>query len=396
MNTKKISELNIAENISENMNVVVEDNGKTKRLPANKMVTSINGQTGNVEFNAFPEGATANQQLVTDTDGNITWENKPFFKNTTFKEIVSATDTVNSGGSLYISYENPSFVSGIEYTVDINGTRGTIVAAYNLASNEIELGGSNFRIYPYKIVSAYVFTSSNYSGSEITISISGPVEEVTTINEEYVPESIARKEYVDSILPAYSRDNYKGTFVVNVTGGLEVQPYDWNYLSNRPFGKLDGYEPIAKLSVNTTEHTFTFTSGDKYLFKPTNKYWVVDHKRETGWLATASVMSSYDIYTLIVDTEQYPQATISEFDLAAGTYKEYIETTGGIIGVPTSIDIYNENEWGTKMMDETYIPSSIQRVGGDIIIPSSTADSKKKFKITVDDSGTISATEVTE
>ena len=48
-----------------------------------------------------------------------------------------------------------------------------------------------------------------------------------------------------------------------------------------------------------------------------------------------------------------------------------------------------------KQLPEDYIPNTIQRVGDDVIIPSSTADSTKKFKITVDDSGTISATEVT-
>ena len=46
-------------------------------------------------------------------------------------------------------------------------------------------------------------------------------------------------------------------------------------------------------------------------------------------------------------------------------------------------------------MDANFIPNTIQRVGEDVIIPSSTADSTKKFKITVDDSGNISATEVT-
>ena len=46
-------------------------------------------------------------------------------------------------------------------------------------------------------------------------------------------------------------------------------------------------------------------------------------------------------------------------------------------------------------MDVNFIPNTIQRVGDDVIIPSSTPDSTKKFKITVDDSGTISATEVT-
>ena len=46
-------------------------------------------------------------------------------------------------------------------------------------------------------------------------------------------------------------------------------------------------------------------------------------------------------------------------------------------------------------IDMNFIPNTIQRVGDDVIISSSTADSTKKFKITVDDSGTISATEVT-
>lgn len=48
----------------------------------------------------------------------------------------------------------------------------------------------------------------------------------------------------------------------------------------------------------------------------------------------------------------------------------------------------------TKQIDSLLIPDSIQRVGGDVIIPSSTPNSTKKFKITVDDTGAISATEV--
>ena len=48
-----------------------------------------------------------------------------------------------------------------------------------------------------------------------------------------------------------------------------------------------------------------------------------------------------------------------------------------------------------KMLDEKFIPHTIQRAGSDVIINSSTLGSTKKFKITVDDTGTISATEVT-
>lgn len=48
-----------------------------------------------------------------------------------------------------------------------------------------------------------------------------------------------------------------------------------------------------------------------------------------------------------------------------------------------------------KQLSEDYIPDTIQRTGNEVIIPSSTPDSTKRFKITVDDSGTLSATEVT-
>ena len=44
----------------------------------------------------------------------------------------------------------------------------------------------------------------------------------------------------------------------------------------------------------------------------------------------------------------------------------------------------------TKKIDPKYIPSELN----EIILPSSTSGSSKKFKITVDDSGAISATEV--
>ena len=44
-----------------------------------------------------------------------------------------------------------------------------------------------------------------------------------------------------------------------------------------------------------------------------------------------------------------------------------------------------------KTIDPKFIPSELN----EVILPSSTSGSSKKFKITVDDSGTISATEVT-
>ena len=58
-----------------------------------------------------------------------------------------------------------------------------------------------------------------------------------------------------------------------------------------------------------------------------------------------------------------------------------------------TIKVMRQQETYTTM-DVNFIPNTIQRVGDDVIIPSSTPDSTKKFKITVDDSGTLKATEI--
>lgn len=57
-------------------------------------------------------------------------------------------------------------------------------------------------------------------------------------------------------------------------------------------------------------------------------------------------------------------------------------------------DFYEVTET-IKTLDTMFLPTVIQRVGDDVIINSSTPNSTKKFKITVDDAGVISATEVT-
>ena len=71
---------------------------------------------------------------------------------------------------------------------------------------------------------------------------------------------------------------------------------------------------------------------------------------------------------------------------------DIIYTTGVASADSDTPEITWDGNIGTlKTIDPKYIPSELN----EIILPSSTSDSTKKFKITVDDSGTISATEVT-
>ena len=70
----------------------------------------------------------------------------------------------------------------------------------------------------------------------------------------------------------------------------------------------------------------------------------------------------------------------------------YVTGIAGVDGVaPDTPEItWDGNIETIKTIDPKYIPSELN----EIVLPSSTSGSSKKFKITVDDSGTISATEV--
>lgn len=70
----------------ENAKLVVEEDGELKRIPASAVgqVKTVNGvepdEAGNVDVSGLPEGATAYQQLVTDSEGVAKWEDKAFYE----------------------------------------------------------------------------------------------------------------------------------------------------------------------------------------------------------------------------------------------------------------------------------------------------------------------------
>lgn len=70
----------------------------------------------------------------------------------------------------------------------------------------------------------------------------------------------------------------------------------------------------------------------------------------------------------------------------------FLATTYNISGPRKLYTITEEIE----PLDDRLLADNIQRVGSDLIIRSSTEGSTKKFKLAVDDSGTLSASEITE
>ena len=96
------------------------------------------------------------------------------------------------------------------------------------------------------------------------------------------------------------------------------------------------------------------------------------------------------LFTMTDNTEVYG-VVFSE----KGVYFAYGSDDAYVTGIASAESDTPEITWdgsfgGIKKIDEKYIPSELN----EIILPSSTSGSSKKFKITVDDSGTISATEI--
>ena len=96
-------------------------------------------------------------------------------------------------------------------------------------------------------------------------------------------------------------------------------------------------------------------------------------------------------YFITTDNFEYSGVVLPEkgvqFLLREGVY-----TTGIASADSDTPEItWDGNIETIKTIDPKYIPSELN----EVILPSSTPSSSKRFKITVDDSGTISATEVT-
>lgn len=209
-----------------------------------------------------------------------------------------------------------------------------------------------------------------------------------------------------------------GVIKENIGGSSSVQP-DWNqndstqpdYIKNRP----GGYTVVTQKGVDIK---WNGVIGDKEHVDQGGGVLLVKVSDE---VLTSEQLSGAEIIETITDGAQtitqshtidgnkladnggtlseqgsFRFAVVGEqaaatYGNSTGTYVLHMVESGATMYVSS---IYKQDETGILPIPEEYIDDAIQRVGADVIIQSSTADSTKKFRITVDDSGTITATEV--
>ena len=109
-------------------------------------------------------------------------------------------------------------------------------------------------------------------------------------------------------------------------------------------------------------------------------------------LGKGSFMASSSVAFITTDNVEFRNIVFPKKGLYFVSVPNLFYITGlASVDSDTPEITWDGNAGEIKKIDKKFIPSELN----EVILPSSTSDSTKKFKITVDDSGAISATEVT-
>lgn len=184
---------------------------------------------------------------------------------------------------------------------------------------------------------------------------------------------------------------------------------DYNNLDNIPCGETT--EPTDTVSLDLTDEEIVNSCLNGYMYRisevaPSYEDLVnggsytestpyEDEKEQVRTFSQGTVSYAEGAYALIGNglvSIIYDPTYFGE-GATKGTWVTYTDNGDGTFSGATSLTINNFSGYVTKKvtkMPEKFLPESVESV----ILRSSTAGSTKKFKLTVDDSGAITATEV--
>lgn len=296
---------------------------------------------------------------------------------TTLMEEQELAFTLNEGAYSALITTAFAIVEGQTYTVKWDGTEYECVGAtageniYVLGNMSMAGAGADTGepfLYAYIIGGAEavgqfgIFDTFDTSASH-TISVKRIVEKVTPMAEEYLPENIATKSDVEA-----TQKVLDGVFssVATFTFDKQTSGRDTFRFNAYDFYKISDFNPSPSDVISC-----------KIINEAGSEYSDVN-------IGTNCV--SYGGYFIIVASAGVCSLPVSETTTfsftapSAGLYAQY-EAGNAIFTAETG-------EFTLKPSSENYIYIT------GLLLKSSTHGSTKKFKITVDDTGAISATEV--
>ena len=245
-----------------------------------------------------------------------------------------------------------------------------------------------------------------------TISISGFVQEVVKINAKYIPAldyldknnptgtgAFSMNRKVNSDIGQYSvalGENCVASGKSSISVGhsteateLTAQAFGWYTQANARFSHAEGY--YSKVSTNASEKVATYEveSGAGIYGHAEGVGTLVTggigaHAEGAGTLASGSSSHAEGYKTIASGENQHVQGKYNIED-SSGAYAHIV----GNGTMPSQRSNAHTLDWSGN----AWYAGTVE--GKALILPSSTSGSTKKFRITVDDSGTLTATEVT-
>ena len=299
----------------------------------------------NEEFVKRSEGAQPDWNQNDETQPDYV-KNRPFYTNDYVKMLMEETTVeFTKTGAIYTSTDSyhiyDTLAFGKTYQVTWDGT------TYECTCYEYEgeLGFGNSYVLgmgvdtgePFFFISGSFYTLDNSASH--TISIWLPMEVIIKIEEKYIPEL----QYIDKVNPTGT-----GSFSLN-------------------------------RKLNTTVGSYSFAEGDA-----TTASGAYSHAEGDSTTASGEISHAEGQGTIAGTKCQHVEGRYNIED-AFGIYAH-------IVGNGTADDA-RSNAHTLDWSGNAWFAGTIE--GKAFILPSSTEGSTKRFKITVDDSGTLTATEVT-
>ena len=327
----------------------------------------------NEEFAKRSEGAQPDWNQNDETQPDYV-KNRPFYTNNfldmpmeeTTVEFTKLNGIYSSTGSYPLHY-NIAF--GKTYKVTWDGT------TYECTCNEYERMLSLGNAYiinmdrdtgePFFFIDGSFYTLDNSASH--TISVWRMLEENVKIDEKYIPEL----QYMHKVNPTGT-----GSFSLNRKFNTTVGNYSFT----------EGYDTTASAWGSHAEGNGTTASGQNSHAEGDGTTASGQGSHAEGNNTTASAWGSHaeGRYTKASSDHQHVQGKYNIED-TANIYAH-------IVGNGTADDA-RSNAHTLDWSGNAWFAGTIE--GKAFIIPSSTEGSTKRFKITVDDSGTLTATEVT-
>ena len=288
----------------------------------------------------------------------------------TLMEEQEVAFTLSNG--LYMAQITNAFeiVEGQTYTVNWDGTEyecvGFVLNSLTMIGNLSMMGmgddtGEPF-VYGYDARRAVGTFITIDTAASHTISVKTTEETVTPMAEEYLPENIATKSEVES-----TQEVLDGVFssVDTFTFDKQTSGRDTFKFNGFNYYKISDFNPAHE---DVVSFKGTRESGDNY-----------------SEITTGSNCVGYGFFIVVA---------------SAGACSLPVTETTTLSFTAPSAGLYAVYKEGNQNMTAGTGEFTLRASTGSspitgLLLKSSTADSTKRFRVTVDDNGTISATEVT-